>query len=241
MTKSQLLFTINGGIASIDFNRAGHGNTITRDMMCDLTCLVRTLGADPSVKAIALRPAGASFCEGRDATGETTVGMTPYAVRTEVLSVILDVYHAVQAAPIPVVACVRGKARGFGAALAGSCDITLSSDGARYSFPEIEHKVPPTLAIAAIARSVQRKSLSYLVYSAEEIDASTALTIGLVSRIFPEHQFDRDVDTFLATLATRPRLTLQTIKQFQNKVPTLDSDMISEYAGTLMALVRTAI
>jgi enoyl-CoA hydratase/carnithine racemase len=68
-----------------------------------------------------------------------------------------------------------------------------------------------------------------------------ALTIGLVSRVFPAQQFDRDVDAFLATLATRPRLTLETIKRFQNKAAMLDQDMMSEYAGTLMAVARTAI
>jgi enoyl-CoA hydratase/carnithine racemase len=241
MTGSQVSFRIAGGIASIDFNRAERGNTITRDMMRELTGLMGTLGGDPSVKAIALRPAGASFCEGRDRTGESMKDMTAYAVRTEVLSVILDLYRAVQTTPVPVVACVKGKALGFGAALAGSCDITLSADTARYAFPEIEHKTPPTLAMTAVMRSVQRKSLGYLIYSAEEIDASMALTIGLVSRIFPAQQFDRDVDAFLATLASRPRLTLETIKRFQNKAVTLDPDMMSEYAGTLMALVRTAI
>jgi enoyl-CoA hydratase len=136
---------------------------------------------------------------------------------------------------------VKGKALGFGAALAGCCDITLAADTARFSFPEIEHKTPPTLAMTAVMRSVQRKSLGYLIYSAEEIDANVALTIGLVSRVFPAQQFDRDVDAFLATLATRPRLTLETIKRFQNKAAMLDQDMMSEYAGTLMAVARTAI
>jgi enoyl-CoA hydratase/carnithine racemase len=241
MAGSQISLKIDSGIALIDFNRAERGNTITRDMMRELTSMLGTLGNDQSVKAIALRPAGASFCEGRDRAGESMKDMTAHAVRTEVLSVILDLYRAVQTTPVPVVACVKGKALGFGAALAGSCDITLSADTARYSFPEIEHKTPPTLAMTAVMRSVQRKSLGYLAYSAEEIDASMALMIGLVSWIFPAQQFDCDVDAFLATLATRPRLTLETIKRFQNKAATLDSDMMSEYAGTLMALVRTAI
>jgi enoyl-CoA hydratase/carnithine racemase len=140
-----------------------------------------------------------------------------------------------------VVACVKGKALGFGAALAGCCDITLATDNARFSFPEIEHKSPPTLAMTAVMRSMQRKALAYLVYSAEEVDAATAAGMGLVSRIFPAEQFDRDVDGFLATLATRPRLTLETVKRFQSKAATLGLDMMSEYAGTLMAVVRTAI
>jgi hypothetical protein len=44
---------------------------------------------------------------------------------------------------------------------------------------------------------------------------------------------------FLTTLASRPRLVLETIKRYQAKAAHLSPEMASEYAGTLLALVRT--
>ena len=48
-----------------------------------------------------------------------------------------------------------------------------------------------------------------------------------------------DADAFLAKLASRPRLVLETIKRYQAKAAHLTPEMASEYAGTLLALVRS--
>ena len=48
-----------------------------------------------------------------------------------------------------------------------------------------------------------------------------------------------DADAFLKKLAGRPRLILETIKRYQAKAAHLTPDMASEYAGTLLALVRS--
>ena len=57
---------------------------------------------------------------------------------------------------MPVVACVQGDALGFGAALAGCCDITLVSSAARFAFPEIEHNIPATLGVSAASTEKTR-------------------------------------------------------------------------------------
>ena len=48
-----------------------------------------------------------------------------------------------------------------------------------------------------------------------------------------------DADAFVRKLAGRPRLVLETIKRYQAKAAHLTPDMASEYAGTLLALVRS--
>ena len=49
----------------------------------------------------------------------------------------------------------------------------------------------------------------------------------------------RNADAFLKRLAGRPRLVLETIKRYQAKAAQLTREMASEYAGTLLALVRS--
>ncbi|MDB5531910.1 MAG: hypothetical protein JWO28_225, partial [Hyphomicrobiales bacterium] len=51
--------------------------------------------------------------------------------------------------------------------------------------------------------------------------------------------FARDTDAFLTELATRPRIVLETVKKFQQNAGDLSSAMASEYAGALLALVRS--
>jgi enoyl-CoA hydratase/carnithine racemase len=155
------------------------------------------------------------------------------------MGAVLSVYDAIQAAPIPVVACVQGPAIGFGAALAGASDITLASDAARFSFTEIKHGIPPTMAMAAVLRNVPAKALTYLIYSAQELSAQEAVAFGLASRVLPKATFEQDAEAFVSELAGRPRLVLETIKKFQQHATGLPAPMVSEYAGTLLALVRS--
>jgi enoyl-CoA hydratase/carnithine racemase len=238
---STVTINVADGVASLDLNRPDRGNTVTRDMMRELMHHLQSAGRDPDVRVIAIRPRGADFCGGRDRQGESLKDMTAYAMRAEVFSVILDLYGAIHATPIPVVACVQGRAIGFGAALAGACDITLASQQARFAFNEIEHNSPPLLAMSAVMRAISFKALTYLIYSAEEIDAQEAVACGLASRILPAQEFDARIDAFLRKLAARPRLTLETVKRFQSKAASIEPHFASEYAGSLMALVRTAV
>jgi len=167
--------------------------------------------------------------------------MSAYEFRHKRAGMILTVYEAMAAVPIPVVACAQGAATGFGAALAGGCDITLASDAARFSFNEIDHGTAPTLAMSAVMRKVPPKALAYLIYSARVLNAHEAVTHGLASVVFPAASFTEEVDRFLAELGGRPRLALETIKAiFQSKAADLSADMQAEYAGTLMAVSRSA-
>jgi enoyl-CoA hydratase len=226
------------GIARIDLNRPDEGNALTRDMMVALAGLIHDLAASEENRVIAIEARGPQFCRGRDGRGETREGFSPYDVRVKMMGPVLGVYEAINAAPIPVVACVQGPAIGFGSALAGGCDITLASDAARFSFTEIRHGIPPTLAMSAVMGKVPAKALAYLIYSGEEISAQEAVTCGLASRVYPQASFAEACNTFIANLASRPRLNLETIKKFQQNAAGLSAPMAAEYAGTLLALVR---
>jgi enoyl-CoA hydratase/carnithine racemase len=228
-----------GAIARVDLNRPEEGNALTRAMMLRFAQVLRELGADSTVHVVAISGRGEQFCRGRDGKGESRAGMTPYDVRVKMMGAVLDSYQAIWDVPVPVVALVHGDALGYGAALSVGCDVTLAASGARFAFPEIEHDIPPTMAMCAALGKVSAKALTYLIYSAEPVDAAQAVTLGLASKVLPKATFAADADAFLKKLAGRPRLVLETIKRYQAKAAHLTPDMASEYAGTLLALVRS--
>ena len=237
---SDFQFTVrrDGAIARVDLNRPDEGNAMTRGMMVQLADTLREIGSDSSVNVVALEARGAFFCKGRDGKGESRDGMKPYEIRQKMMGAVLGSYEAIASVPVPVVALVHADALGFGAAMAVACDITLAADKACFAFPEIEHDIPPTMAMCAALGKVNSKALSWLIYSAEKISAERAAVVGLASKVLPQASFVADSDAFLKTLASRPRLVLETIKLYQSKAEHLTPDMASEYAGTLLALVR---
>jgi enoyl-CoA hydratase/carnithine racemase len=228
-----------GAAAWIDINRPDEGNSFTRDMMRTFADTVRSLSASPDVRVIAVESRGDQFCKGRDGRGEQRSGVSAYDMRKQMMGPVLDTYAALAKARVPTVACVHGPAIGFGAALAAACDVTLASAAATFSFPEIDHDIPPTLAMSALLSKVPSKILSYLIYSGETIDAAAAQQAGLVSKIWPGDKFVEDAQAFVAKLAERPGVNLETIKLYQRNATTLSPEMASEYAGTLLALVRS--
>jgi enoyl-CoA hydratase/carnithine racemase len=83
--------------------------------------------------------------------------------------------------PKPTVALVNGPAVAGGFALALLCDVRVAAPGARFGFPELGRYIPPSYAAAAwsLPPAVARD----LCLTGRLIDASEALSLGVVSRI----------------------------------------------------------
>lgn len=231
--------TRDGGLTRIDLGRPDEGNSLTRGMMRDLADAIRRAGADADTRVVVIEGRGAHFCKGRDGRGETTEGLRPHEVREQMMGAVLGVYAAIGACPVPVVSLVHAPAIGFGAALAGGCDITLAADDTKLAFSEVKHGIPPTLAMVAVMKKVPQKALYWLILSGADVSASEGLTMGLVSKIYPAPHFKTETDAFLAEMASRPRLVLETIKKFMTHAQDMSAAQQSEYAGTLLALVRS--
>lgn len=236
-----LAIEITGPVVRLDLNRPDEGNAITPALLEELTQALQDYGSAVDTRVIALTPKGPQFCGGRDISGGPAPASSAHALRTGPVAKILGLYRAVAAAPVPVVACVQGDAHGMGAALAGCADITLVSDTARMSFPEITHDIAPTLAMSAVLTTVAPKALAYLVYSGEQIGAQQAAEVGLASTILPHAGFDEACTKFLDSLASRPRVVLETVKQYHAAALHLPPAQKSDLAGHLMALMQPAL
>jgi enoyl-CoA hydratase/carnithine racemase len=224
----------------IHLNRPQEGNVFTPEMMHTFAGLLREHGESAETRVIALTAEGKMFSAGRDPNTPTPKEeSTAYEIRKTVMAGILGAYQAIRDAPVPVVACVQGDALGFGAALAGCCDITLVSAAAKFAFPEIEHNIPATLGVSAVLPTVPLKAAKWLAYSGETITAEEALAVGLASKILPSEGFSGACEQVLTALAAKPRTTLEVLKLYFSKAPGMAPDTASEYAGTLLGLATT--
>jgi len=226
-----------GVVATLTIDRATEGNTLTIDMLGELSAAIRAAGATDA-KMILLRANGPDFCRGRAPGGlPSPIAMK---MRANVCEPILDVYDAIAGARQPIVAVVQGKAYGFGAALAGACDLTIAADNARFRLPEMEKDLPPTLAISALMARVPRKALTWTVYSMEEIDAATALQLGLVSTVVPLAGLDGALDKLLAAMTVRSPEALIAVKDYFRAAPYMEPRGAADYGANLLAGVLSS-
>jgi enoyl-CoA hydratase len=228
----------DGMVVTITIDRPAEGNVLSLEMLLALTANLKAAGAGDA-KAIALRSTGTDFCKGREAKGGPS-NPTALVMRDQVLQPILDVYDALNNVPQPVVCAVQGAAFGFGCAMATAADLTIAAEGATFKLPEMTHNLPPTLAISALMTKVPRKAIAWLVYTLAEIDAKTALSLGMVSSVVPKAQLDAAMDETLKALTARSSAALIAVKDYLRSAPMMEPRGAAAYGAALLSGVLTS-
>ena len=228
----------DGMVVTITIDRPTEGNVLTLEMLRALTARIKEAGASDA-KVIALRSTGGDFCKGRDPKGGPS-NPTALVMRDQILQPILDVYDALNNVPQPVVCAVQGAAHGFGCAMATAADITIAAEGATFKLPEMTHNLPPTLAISALMPKVPRKAIAWLVYTLAEIDAKTALSLGIVSAVVPKDRLDGAIDDAIKAMTSRSPAALVAVKDYLRSAPMMEPRGAAAYGAALLSGVLTS-
>ena len=236
-----VLFKTIDDVAFITLNMPDTGNRIPQSVVTRLGELLEQASLDNTLKAVVINAHGDHFCLGRDG-GKKGNDAPPTALqlREKMMGPITRVYSALRAIQVPVVAVVQGEANGFGAALAGSADITLAADNAQFSFPELLGDMPPTLAMATVMDKVGPKALSWLVYTNVHISAQKACQVGLVSEVVPLLELSTALDQLLGQLRARSIPALATVKDFLANCRLDEFNQAANYAKNSLALVLSS-
>jgi enoyl-CoA hydratase len=235
-----LLISEQAGITRITLNRPAEGNLLQLDDLRDLAAAVTAAGIIDNARAIVLAANGPDFCRGRGGAPAGATKPTAVQIRSRVIDPILAAYRAIYDSPIPVIAAVHGPALGFGCAIASACDVLIASDRARFSLPEMEKNLPPTLAMSAHLRRVAPKMTAYLVLSLDEIDAKRAAETGLASMVVPHESFAQSIDKLIAMIASRQPVALRAIKEYLRSAPYMESRGAADFGANLLASVLSS-
>ncbi|QUR67755.1 enoyl-CoA hydratase/isomerase family protein [Mycobacterium spongiae] len=146
--------------------------------------LFEDLAGEPKLKAVILRGAGdKAFAAGADIKEFPHTRMTA-ADATDYNESLAACLRAVAAAPIPVIAAVRGLAVGGGCELVTACDVAIAADDARFGIPLGKLGVILGFPEAeAVARRIGPAALKYLLFSGELVGADDALRWGMVQKV----------------------------------------------------------
>ena len=231
-----ILCKTDGPITRLTLNRPDVGNLMTIDMGKQLAQMIVDAGES---QLIVLRGAGKDFCLGRD-LAPPSGPPTALDVRRGNTDPVVELYGAFRRTPVPVLGVVTGRAIGLGCALASLCDITIAWSDARFQLPEMQHGIPPCLAMYGLLDRVPRKALAHLVYSTTEIDAATALSIGLLSRVVPEAKLEAEVGEFVSMMLKRVPAAVRGVKEFLRSAPAMDSQGSLDFASNLIANVLSS-
>jgi len=181
-----VLYTIDDEVSIITLNRPDKLNAISHDLQHALTEAFSRADADPATSVVLLRAEGRSFCAGYD------IGATDPAAgdwRSDPAKAHAHLQPQLEFEMIPwlmtkpVIASVQGHVLGGGCELVMLCDLTIAADNATFGEPEIRFSaVGPAIVMPMI---IGYKKARELLYFGDQIDARTALDIGMINRIVP--------------------------------------------------------
>jgi cyclohexa-1,5-dienecarbonyl-CoA hydratase len=157
-------------------------NIIDIRMMEELSASLSQIESRSDVSTIILAGAGKAFSAGVDVAAHT-----PDKVE-EMLVKFHAAIRALVATKKVTIAAVHGHCLGGGAELAMVCDIVLTSESAKWGFPEIRLGCYPPVACAALASLVGQKRAAELILTGRTISGTEAAAIGLATRAVPEGQ-----------------------------------------------------
>jgi enoyl-CoA hydratase len=217
------------------------GNTLTLDAMRSLAAEIRRAGHDDAVKIIRIRADGNVFCRGRAVSAPPATPPNATQFRRNVADPILDVYRAMHESEVPLIAEVQGNAEGFGCALVAACDLAIAADNARFSLPELQKNLPPTLVLSVLRYKVPPKAAAHMVYLTETIDAATAREWGFIAEVAASADLHARADTMVASICTRERIAIAALKTYFREITIPDFSLASEVAGAALANAMTSM
>jgi enoyl-CoA hydratase len=235
----QILTARKGPVLEITLNRPEIGNAASDAMAIELAKLL--LGAGESAEIVVLRGAGEDFCVGRETMGKRPPGAPLEALELRRRNdVVFNCYGAFRRCEVPVIGVVKGRAFGFGCAIAAVCDITLAADTARFQVPEMNHHIMPTMVMSALVDRVPRKALTYLVWSTAIVTPARAREAGIVSEVFPAAELDGAVEALCAQIMKAPRPARVGCKDYARTALDMDVTGAVDFARSIHAVINSS-
>jgi enoyl-CoA hydratase len=227
------------GACRIELNRPTSGNLVTMEMVVRLTSALRAIG--PDVKLVIIAGRGRDFCKGRDyqtapeSTGAAGAAPSAMKIRETMTSPMMTLYTTLRELSVPTISLVQGAAYGFGCAMAGACDMTIAGESARFRLPEMTRGLPPTLAMCALADRIPLRTIGYMVYSTAELDARTALAVGLANAVVPDAQLESHAAALVESIGKQPIHAVRTVKEYLKGAPAVPDAARAALAASLFA------
>jgi enoyl-CoA hydratase/carnithine racemase len=186
MADAIVLYEVDEKVGIITLNRPDKLNAISAELQQALTEAFARADVDPATSVVLLRAEGRSFCAGYD-IGAKEPGGDDWRSDPTTAHAHLEPQLEFEMTPWlmrkPVIASVQGHVLGGGCELVMLCDLTIAADNATFGEPEVRFSaVGPAIVMPAI---IGYKKARELLYFGDQIDAQTALSLGMVNRVVP--------------------------------------------------------
>ena len=188
-----------GTVANVVFDNARKLNSLNPPALLDLTEAFLGLAREDDLRVVVLSGAGGkAFIGGADINH--MAGMKSSEDGRAFITSVHKLCQAIRDCPVPVICRMEGYTLGAGLEVAAACDMRIAADNAFFGMPEVKVGVPSVVEAALLPRLIGWGRTSWLLLTAENIDAATADRWGMVEQVVPAAKLDAAIERCVASI-----------------------------------------
>ena len=235
MAYENLLLEKEGALAILYVNRPKALNALNKDTLLEMKDAITNIKNDPEVDVLIVTGAGdKSFVAGADIAFMQS--LTAVEAR-EFGALGQEVFRMIESMEKPSIAAVNGFALGGGCELAMCCDFRIASSKAKFGQPEVGLGITPGFGgTQRLPRLVGSGMARQMLYTADVIDASEALRIGLVNNVVAPEELMDVVKGIAGRIISKGKLAVRFSKVAANEGLQTDIDRAITIEADLFGL-----
>jgi 2-(1,2-epoxy-1,2-dihydrophenyl)acetyl-CoA isomerase len=212
-----ILYAVNGGIATITFNRPTVMNAMDPAMIVEFRTVCERAEADTQARVVVLCGAGAAFLAGGD-VASFKENLADFSVK--VIPLAGELHRGILAlrrARKPVIASVHGAVAGAGMSIMMACDLIVAAAGTQFTMAYSRIATSPDGgATWFLPRLVGYQKAMELLLLADTVDAQALQALGVINSIVPAAELEAATQKLAQRLAAGPATAYAETKAMVN-------------------------
>ena len=241
---SALLFEKSGSVVTLTINRPDARNPLGEEGDGELFAdAAERINADRDVRCAILTGAGKAFSAGGNVKAmRERAGAFAGAgvhIRERYRRGIHRIVRSLWGIEVPLIAAVNGPAIGLGNDVACLADMRIAADNAIFGATFLKiGLVPGDGGSWILPRTIGHARAAELFFTGDTIDAQTALSWGLVSRVVPAADLMEEARALAAKIARQPPDVLRMTKRMMREGQSVSFDTIMEMSAAMQSLAH---
>lgn len=194
-----LVARLDDRVLHLRIDRTERRNAFSQDMYRGIKRAAVWADQQPELNAVCITGTDEWFGAGGDMSGANA---DPDGLATEWDPTDHFPFRHIERCSKLWVARINGLAHAGGLVLSLHCDVTVASDRARFRAPELLRGIPDPYLTARLAAAVGLVRARSMLFTARQVDADEALSMGLVGQVVPHGELDAAIATVLGQIAS---------------------------------------
>jgi enoyl-CoA hydratase/carnithine racemase len=213
-------FAVEGGVATLTFDRPQKLNALTFEVYADLRDLLTELPQRDDVRVLVITGTGRGFSSGGDVT--EIIGELQKMDPRDLLAFTRmtgTVTQRMRDCPLPIIASVNGVAAGAGAVIALAADLRIMAASATFAFlfTKVGLSGGDMGSAYLLPRLIGLGRASELLLFGEPVTAPRALAIGLANAVVEDRELAAETNGLARRLSEGPALAYAATKMLISK------------------------